>query len=116
MWSSPCSACARYRITRQNSYLNCYGDDRIINWCPECQTALSDAEVEYEEQASHLWHVRYDAPDKSYSIICATTRPETMMGDTGVAVNPEDENLKHLIGKKCVLPIMNREIPIVPQK
>ena len=80
-----------------------YRDDRIINWCPECQTALSDAEVEYEEQNSHLWHVRYDAPDKSYSIICATTRPETIPGDTAIAVNPEDERYADLIGKTVVV-------------
>lgn len=90
-----------------------YMDDRIINWCPVCQTALSDAEVEYEEQASHLWHVRYDAPDKSYSIICATTRPETIPGDTAIAVNPEDERYGDLIGKTVVVPIVGREIPIV---
>ncbi len=90
-----------------------YRDDRIINWCPVCQTALSDAEVEYEEQASHLWHVRYDAPDKSYSIICATTRPETIPGDTAIAVNPEDERYAGLIGKTVVVPIVGREIPIV---
>ena len=89
-----------------------YRDDRI-NWCPVCQTALSDAEVEYEEQASHLWHVRYDAPDKSYSIICATTRPETIPGDTAIAVNPEDERYAGLIGKTVVVPIVGREIPIV---
>ncbi len=90
-----------------------YRDDRIINWCPECQTALSDAEVEYEEQASHLWHVRYDAPDKSYSIICATTRPETIPGDTAIAVNPEDERYADLIGKTVLVPVIGREIPIV---
>ena len=90
-----------------------YRDDRIINWCPVCQTALSDAEVEYEEQASHLWHVRYDASDKSYSIICATTRPETIPGDTAIAVNPEDERYGDLIGKTVVVPIVGREIPIV---
>ena len=90
-----------------------YRGDRIINWCPDCKTALSDAEVEYEEQHSHLWHVRYDAPDKSYSITVATTRPETMLGDTGVAVNPEDPRYQHLIGKTVVIPAVGREIPIV---
>ncbi len=90
-----------------------YRGDRIINWCPDCKTALSDAEVEYEEQHSHLWHVRYDAPDKSYSITVATTRPETMLGDTGVAVNPEDPRYKHLIGKTVIVPAVGREIPIV---
>ena len=90
-----------------------YRGDRIINWCPDCKTALSDAEVEYEEQSSHLWHVRYDAPDKSYSITVATTRPETMLGDTAVAVNPEDPRYKSLIGKTVVIPAVGREIPIV---
>ena len=90
-----------------------YKGSRIINWCPHCLTALSDAEVEYTEKPGHLWYVRYPLTDGSGDIIIATTRPETMMGDTGVAVNPEDEKFKHLIGKKCILPIMNREIPIV---
>ena len=90
-----------------------YRGDRIINWCPDCKTALSDAEVEYETQASHLWHIRYDAPDKSYSITVATTRPETMLGDTAIAVNPEDERYKDIIGKTVILPLVNREIPIV---
>ncbi len=90
-----------------------YRGDRIINWCPACKTALSDAEVEYEEQSSSLWHVRYDAPDKSYSITVATTRPETMLGDTAVAVNPEDARYQHLIGKNVVIPAVGREIPIV---
>ena len=90
-----------------------YRGNRIINWCPDCKTALSDAEVEYEEQSSHLWHVRYDAPDKSFSIVCATTRPETILGDTGVAVNPNDERYKGLIGKKVIVPVVGREIPIV---
>ncbi len=90
-----------------------YRGDRIINWCPDCKTALSDAEVEYEEQDSHLWHVRYDAPDKSYSITVATTRPETMLGDTAIAVNPEDERYQRLIGRNVVIPAVGREIPIV---
>ncbi len=90
-----------------------YRGDRIINWCPVCKTALSDAEVEYEQQDSNLWHIRYDAPDKSYSITVATTRPETMLGDTAIAVNPEDERYKALIGKTVVIPVVGREIPIV---
>jgi len=90
-----------------------YKGSRIINWCPHCVTALSDAEVEYVDKPGHLWYIRYPLADGSGDIVVATTRPETMMGDTGVAVNPEDENFKHLIGKKCILPIMNREIPIV---
>ena len=90
-----------------------YKGSRIINWCPHCLTALSDAEVEYVDKPGHLWYIRYPLSDGSGDIVVATTRPETMMGDTGVAVNPEDEKFKHLIGKKCILPIMNREIPIV---
>ena len=90
-----------------------YKGSRIINWCPHCLTALSDAEVEYTDKSGHLWYIRYPLADGSGDIVVATTRPETMMGDTGVAVNPEDEKFKHLIGKTCILPIMNREIPIV---
>ena len=90
-----------------------YKGSRIINWCPHCLTALSDAEVEYVDKPGHLWYIRYPLADGSGDIVVATTRPETMMGDTGVAVNPKDEKFKHLIGKKCILPIMNREIPIV---
>nr|WP_326176169.1 valine--tRNA ligase [uncultured Oscillibacter sp.] len=90
-----------------------YKGSRIINWCPHCVTALSDAEVEYQDKPGHLWHIRYPLADGSGDLVVATTRPETMMGDTGVAVNPEDERFKHLVGKTCILPIMNREIPIV---
>ena len=90
-----------------------YKGSRIINWCPHCLTALSDAEVEYADKPGHLWYIRYPLADGSGDIVVATTRPETMMGDTGVAVNPEDEKFKHLIGKTCILPIMNRKIPIV---
>ena len=90
-----------------------YKGSRIINWCPHCVTALSDAEVEYQDKPGHLWYIRYPLADGSGDLVVATTRPETMMGDTGVAVNPEDERFKDLVGKKCILPIMNREIPIV---
>ena len=90
-----------------------YKGSRIINWCPHCVTALSDAEVEYADKPGHLWYIRYPLADGSGDLVVATTRPETMMGDTGVAVNPEDERFKHLVGKTCILPIMNREIPIV---
>ena len=89
-----------------------YKGHRIINWCPHCATALSDAEVEYETQPGKLWHIRYPLADGTGELVVATTRPETFMGDTGVAVNPNDERYKHLIGKTCILPIMNREIPI----
>ena len=90
-----------------------YRGDRIINWCPDCETALSDAEVEYEEHASHLWHLRYPAEDGGEGVVVATTRPETMLGDTAVAVNPNDERYAHLVGKNVILPIMNRTIPVV---
>ncbi len=90
-----------------------YKGERMINWCPTCKTSISDAEVEYEEEAGHLWHIRYVTPDGKDEIIVATTRPETMLGDTAVAVHPDDERYTHLIGKTVVLPIMNKEIPIV---
>ena len=90
-----------------------YKGSRIINWCPHCVTALSDAEVEYVEKPGHLWYIRYPMTDGSGDLIIATTRPETMMGDTGVAVNPADERFKKWVGKTCILPIMNREIPVV---
>ena len=90
-----------------------YKGSRIINWCPNCVTALSDAEVEYVDKPGHLWNIRYDLVDGSGSVVVATTRPETMLGDTGVAVNPNDERYQHMIGKKVILPLVNREIPIV---
>ncbi len=90
-----------------------YKGSRIINWCPHCITALSDAEVEYTDKPGNLWYIRYPLADGSGDITVATTRPETMLGDSGVAVNPEDENFKHLIGKTCILPLVGREIPIV---
>ena len=90
-----------------------YRGQRMINWCPACRSALSDAEVEYKEQASHLWHIRYPGVDGSEGVVVATTRPETMLGDTGVAVNPADERYTDLVGKKVILPIMNKEIPVV---
>ena len=85
----------------------------IVNWCPRCMTALSDLEVVHDERNGNLWYLRYPVVGTKESIIVATTRPETMLGDTGVAVHPEDERYKHLIGKKVLLPLMNREIPIV---
>ena len=90
-----------------------YKGSRIINWCPNCVTALSDAEVEYVDKPGHLWHVRYDLADGTGSLVIATTRPETMLGDTGVAVNPNDTRYQHMIGKKVILPLVNKEIPIV---
>ena len=90
-----------------------YKGTRMINWCPSCHTSLSDAEVEFEEEASHLWHIKYKIKDEDRYIIVATTRPETMLGDTAVAVHPDDERYKDLVGKTCILPIMNKEIPII---
>ena len=90
-----------------------YKGSRIINWCPNCVTALSDAEVEYVDKPGHLWHIRYDLADGSGSVVVATTRPETMLGDTGVCVNPNDERYQHMVGKKVILPLVNKEIPIV---
>lgn len=90
-----------------------YRGNRIINWCPDCCTALSDAEVEYEEQNGHLWHIRYPIKDSDDYIIIATTRPETMLGDTAVAVNPDDERYTYLKGKTLILPLVNKEIPVV---
>ncbi len=90
-----------------------YKGSRIINWCPNCVTALSDAEVEYQDKPGHLWHIRYPVKDSGECLIVATTRPETMLGDTGVAVHPDDERYKHLVGKTCILPLVNKEIPIV---
>lgn len=90
-----------------------YQGNRIINWCPECMTALSDAEVEYEEKDSHLWYMRYRAEDGGEGIIVATTRPETMLGDTAVAVNPGDERYKDLVGKSVILPLLDKPIPVV---
>ncbi|MGN1327974.1 MAG: valine--tRNA ligase, partial [Clostridia bacterium] len=90
-----------------------YKGKKMINWCPSCHTTISDAEVEYEDEASHLWHIKYQIKGTDKFIVVATTRPETMLGDTAVAVHPEDKRYKDLIGKKCILPIMNKEIPII---
>ena len=90
-----------------------YQGSRIINWCPHCITALSDAEVEHAEQAGHFWHIKYQVKDSDEFVIIATTRPETLFGDTAVAVNPEDERYTHLIGKTLLLPLTDREIPVI---
>ena len=90
-----------------------YRGHRIINWCPRCLTALSDAEVEYKDQPGNFWHIKYPIKGEDGYVEIATTRPETMFGDTAVAVNPEDENTKHLIGKTLILPIVGREIPVI---
>ena len=90
-----------------------YRGNRIINWCPKCSTALSDTEVEHMEQTSSLWHIKYSVKGSDEYVIVATTRPETMLGDTAVAVNPDDSRYTHLVGRTVVLPLMNREIPII---
>ncbi len=90
-----------------------YQGSRIINWCPSCQTALSDAEVEYEEQAGNFWHIKYYVKDSDEYLTIATTRPETLLGDTAVAVHPDDERYTHLVGKMLILPLVGREIPII---
>jgi valyl-tRNA synthetase len=90
-----------------------YRGERIINWCPKCGTSISDAEVEYEEKDGNFWHILYPIKNSDQYLEIATTRPETMLGDTAVAVHPEDERYRHLIGKTCVLPLMNREIPVI---
>jgi valyl-tRNA synthetase len=90
-----------------------YRGERIINWCPKCLTSISDAEVEYEDQAGHFWHLRYPLKDGSGYLELATTRPETLLGDTAVAVNPADDRYKDLVGKTLILPLVHREIPIV---
>ncbi|MBQ6272778.1 MAG: valine--tRNA ligase [Oscillospiraceae bacterium] len=90
-----------------------YKGRRIINWCPHCRTALSDAEVEYKDIPGHFWHIRYPIEDSDECLIIATTRPETMLGDSGVAVHPEDERYAHLVGKNAILPLVGRKLPIV---
>ena len=90
-----------------------YKGSRIINWCPNCVTALSDAEVEYVDKPGHLWHIRYPLADGTGEVVVATTRPETMLGDTGVCVNPNDDRYKNIVGKTVILPLVNKEIPVV---
>lgn len=90
-----------------------YRGERIINWCPKCNTSISDAEVEHNEKQGHFWHFKYPVKDSNEYLVIATTRPETMLGDTAVAVHPDDERYKHLVGKTVILPLVNREIPII---
>jgi valyl-tRNA synthetase len=90
-----------------------YRDTRLVNWCPDCLTVLSDLEVIHEERHGHLWYIKYPVAGSQEFLVVATTRPETMLGDTAVAVHPEDERYRHLVGKNAVLPLMNREIPII---
>ena len=108
-----CSKAVREVFVRLYEKGLIYKGKRIINWCPRCTTALSDAEVEHEERESLLYHLRYPISGSSDSLVVATTRPETMLGDTGVAVNPKDKRFSHLIGKTAILPLMEREMPIV---
>jgi len=93
-----------------------YRGERLINWCPRCKTSLSDLELEYKEEKTNLWYIKYPLAKSSKYIVVATTRPETMLGDTAVAVNPQDKRYKNLIGKKVILPLTNRNIPIIADK
>ena len=108
-----CSKAVRHVFVKLYEEDLIYRGERIINWCPHCKTAISDAEVIFEEQQGSFWHLRYPLADGSGYIQLATTRPETMLGDTAVAVHPEDERYKHLVGKNVILPLVNKEIPIV---
>ena len=108
-----CSKAVRHVFVKLYEEGLIYRGERIINWCPNCKTAISDAEVIFEEQQGSFWHLRYPLADGSGYIQLATTRPETMLGDTAVAVHPEDERYKHLVGKNVILPLVNKEIPIV---
>ena len=114
-----CNEAVKEAFIRMHSKGYIYQGSRIVNWCPVCNTSISDAEVEYEEQPGHLWHIRYPLIEDDGSVSkvrfveFATTRPETMLGDTAVAVNPEDERYKDIIGKKVFLPFMERQIPVV---
>ena len=108
-----CSKAVREVFVRLYEKGLIYKGSRIVNWCPDCVTALSDIEVEHEEQRSHLWHIKYKVKDSQEYITVATTRPETMLGDTAVAVNPSDERYRHLVGKTLILPLVGREIPLI---
>lgn len=108
-----CSRAVREVFVRMYEEGIIYRGERIINWCPHCLTSISDAEVEYEEKDGHFWHIKYPIADGSGYLELATTRPETMLGDTAVAVHPDDERYKHLVGKNVILPIVNKEIPVV---
>ncbi len=108
-----CSAAVREVFVSLYEKNLIYKGSRIINWCPHCVTALSDAEVEYVDKPGHLWHIRYPLADGSGEVVVATTRPETMLGDTGVCVNPNDERYKDIVGKTVILPLVNKEIPVV---
>ena len=111
-----CSRAVRHVFVKLYEKGLIYRGERMVNWCPSCRTALSDAEVIFEEQQGSFWHLRYPLADGSGHIELATTRPETMLGDTAVAVHPDDERYKHLIGKNVILPLVNKEIPIVADR
>ncbi len=108
-----CSKAVREFFVRLYNEGLIYRGERIINWCPKCKTSISDSEVDFAETDGHFWHIKYKLVDSDESIIVATTRPETMFGDVAVAVNPEDARYKHLIGKKVIVPIINREVSII---
>lgn len=108
-----CSAAVKHVFVKLYNKGLIYRGERMVNWCPHCQTTISDAEVEYEEQAGHFWHLKYPFKDGSGYLELATTRPETLLGDTAVAVNPADERYKDLVGKTVILPIVHREIPVI---
>ena len=93
-----------------------YRGERIINWCPKCSTSISDAEVEHSEKQGNFWHFKYPIKDSNEYVVIATTRPETMLGDTAVAVHPDDDRYKHLVGKMVILPLVNREIPVIADR
>lgn len=108
-----CSAAVKHVFVKLYNKGLIYRGERMVNWCPHCLTTISDAEVEYEEQAGHFWHLKYPFKDGSGYLELATTRPETLLGDTAVAVNPADERYKDLVGKTVILPIVHREIPVI---
>jgi valyl-tRNA synthetase len=108
-----CSEAVREVFVRLYEQGLIYRGERIINWCPTCLTSISDAEVEYEEKNSFFYYLRYPLADQSGSLILATTRPETLLGDTAVAVHPDDERYRHLIGQSVILPLTGRTIPII---
>ena len=117
-----------YTLSVQTAFLRyfkkgwIYRGERVINWCPRCQTSLSDLELEHKEEKGHLWYIKYLLKPKTYNlkpktyIVVATTRPETMLGDTAVAVNPNDKRYKDLVGKKVILPLVNKEIPVIADR
>ena len=113
-WTSGCRVAVKEAFVRLYEQGLIYRGAYIVNWCPRCQTAISDLEVVHEEQQGKLYEIRYPLADGSGEITIATTRPETMLGDVAVAVNPDDERYTHLQGKKLRLPLIGREIPILP--